>query len=567
VKTTALEPFGVVVEVETGTAWSDLDAEWLRAQVDAHKVVVLHGVEGLDKQRLPLLARRLGPLQAWSFGAVNVLRVDAEKKNYLYTTSEVPLHWDGAFKGEIPDLLVFHCLQAPPTAAGGRTVFVDTEAVWAELDASTRERWAAARFRYSTDKVVHYGGTFDSPLVGPHPVSGAPTLRFAEPVAGLNPVQVHALHAGAPSIDAVARALRDPAYRLAHQWQDGDLVLADNHALVHGREAFSEQAPRHIHRVNVLAAQRGPRRWLTDSLRIRRPEFMVAEVPILLIGLLWADPTAAWLGSPVAWLAAVVFFGLFHFGDMVNCLADRELDAVYKTSLSEAVFGLGVRNVTGQIVATAGAVLVGTVALGALTGRWWLLPLVLIGLVLGHQYSYGPLRLKGRGLLQIPTLWTLIFVGPMLLVTGAVVGWPSPSLLALVGLYGAMAQLIILVNTAEDYDEDVANGIHTSAVALGRVPAAWASSVGVGLAGAGLFALFGSTILAESSPGPVWFALGLWTCAWGWSTLEIGHLAYRVARARDPDAELKRGAAKMPVWITVVAWLTLTVVAVRAWTL
>ncbi|MCA9489497.1 MAG: TauD/TfdA family dioxygenase [Myxococcales bacterium] len=558
-------PFGLRVTLAEGTRFDELAPDLVKGWLAEHRVVVIRGLAALDKRHLPLAARRLGPLQAWSFGAVNVLKVDPDKQNYLFTEGEVPLHWDGAFKGEIPSTLMFRCVEAPPDGAGGATVFVDGARVWEGLDEPTRQRWSRACFRYATERVVHYGGTFDADLVSRHPTTGATTLRFAEPVEGLNPVTVEALHEGSPTVAEVASALADPAIRLAHHWRVGDVLLADNHALLHGRDAFVAHAPRELHRVNVLDGARPWYRGLLDSVRIRRPEFMVAEVPILLFPLLWVAPDAAWLGRGAFWEATAVFFLLFHFGDMVNCLADRELDAVYKTTLSEAVFGLGVRNVAGQIAASAALALLLTTHLAWSAGRPWLVPLVVVGLVLGHQYSYGPLKLKSRGLWQIPTLWALIFVGPVLLTTGVVAGWPSPSLLALIGLYGAMAQLIILVNTAEDFDEDVAAGLHTSAIALGRKGAVWTSAIGVGLAGGGLFALFGATAMAEDWAGPTWWVLGLWTCAWSWSTLEIGHLAWRVQRARAPDAELKRGAAKMPVWITVVAWLTLGVVAARAW--
>ena len=57
------------------------------------------------------------------------------------------------------------------------------------------------------------------------------------------------------------------------------------------------------------------------------------------------------------WEGIFVFFLLFAFGDMINCLADRDLDAIYKPHLSQAVYGLGVRFVTFQIVATAAVAL------------------------------------------------------------------------------------------------------------------------------------------------------------------------------------------------------------------
>src|SRR5262249_55989695 len=106
---------------------------------------------------------------------------------------------------------------------------------------------------YATQKVAHYGGTFTSPLLSRHPVSGEEILRFAEPVADLNPVSVtmHGLD-GEAFFAGMRRRLRDPSLCHAHAWRVGDVLVADNHALLHGRRPFTRSARRHLRRVNVL---------------------------------------------------------------------------------------------------------------------------------------------------------------------------------------------------------------------------------------------------------------------------------------------------------------------------
>jgi alpha-ketoglutarate-dependent taurine dioxygenase len=42
----------------------------------------------------------------------------------------------------------------------------------------------------------------------------------------------------------------DVCYR--HEWHEGDVVIADNYVLLHGRRAFAENARRQIRRVNIL---------------------------------------------------------------------------------------------------------------------------------------------------------------------------------------------------------------------------------------------------------------------------------------------------------------------------
>ena len=89
-----------------------------------------------------------------------------------------------------------------------------------------------------------------------HPASGEETLRFAKPVLDLNPVTLDIPGMAAAQRDALittmASLLRDPRYCIAHAWRAGDLLIADNFALLHGRNAFRHAALRHIRRINIL---------------------------------------------------------------------------------------------------------------------------------------------------------------------------------------------------------------------------------------------------------------------------------------------------------------------------
>src|SRR5262249_50085842 len=85
VVTRPLALLGLEVRAPEGTAWEAFDPAQIHAWVGEHRVVVLRGLAPFDKPGLPVAARRLGPLQAWSFGSVNELKPDPDTKNYLYT--------------------------------------------------------------------------------------------------------------------------------------------------------------------------------------------------------------------------------------------------------------------------------------------------------------------------------------------------------------------------------------------------------------------------------------------------------------------------------------------------
>jgi alpha-ketoglutarate-dependent taurine dioxygenase/4-hydroxybenzoate polyprenyltransferase len=563
ITTRVLEPFGIEVRVPPGTPWDDVVAD-VHRWVAEHRLVVLRGLRPFDKAALPGAARRLGPLQAWSFGAVNELKPEPDPKNYLYTRRAVPLHWDGAFVGRAPRYLFFHCVTASDLDAGGETVFVDTTRVWTRADEPTRDRWRALRFTYATERVVHYGGRFSAEVVGRHPDTGETVMRFAEPVDDLNPVSVRGEGLSplesAVMITELRQALHQPAATLAHRWESGDVVIADNHALLHGRRPFAREASRHIRRVNIHRPERTWRDAIRDSLRVRRPEFMVAEIPILLVPALLVLGSLGALATARFAETAALFFLLFHFGDMINCLADRDLDAVYKTHLSEAVYGLGVRNVRWQLALTVLAAFGLTVHLAWQTGRWDLVGMVGLGILLAAQYSVRPLWLKGRGLWQVAALWAVIFIGPMLIVARILGGVLSPELLAVAIAYGAMQQGIVLVNTAEDLPEDEAAGIHTVAVSLGLDRCLLLS---VAMVAAGGATVIGAMLWTARSTAASWSLVAL-GAVWCWVVRAIARTWTRVRGATSGAAlrAVRQSARRMPIWITLTAWTTLLAAAV-----
>jgi len=245
-----LSPFGLMVRsMSHGADLEVIPTSLLQQWIDEHRFVVL---KGFAPPPLPDFCRRLGELLEWEFGAVNDLRVDPETKNYLYTNRAVPFHWDGAFVGRVPHYIFFHCNVAPDPSAGGETLFCDTVRLLDQASDLLRV-WEQVVITYTTEKIVHYGGSFSSRLIASHPSLGMRVLRYAEPVDDLNPVQLSITGINERElIEDMHRRLNDERCCYAYQWESGDVVIADNHALLHGRRAFATEAERHIRRVNIL---------------------------------------------------------------------------------------------------------------------------------------------------------------------------------------------------------------------------------------------------------------------------------------------------------------------------
>lgn len=253
----ALSPFGLEVTArEPAMPLSAVPVAELRTWVREHRVVVHRGFAPPEGEALPRFSGTLGEILSWEFGAVNELKPRAEAKNYLYTDHAVPFHWDGAFAGRIPHYIVFHCEDAPPPGGGGETLFCDTIRLLERVGPEQRERWKRVSITYSTEKVAHYGGSFSSPMLETHPETRREIVRFAEPVEDLNPVrlQIDGISAEeqARFLREMRALLRDPGLCYSHVWRPGDVLIADNFALLHGRNAFRNPERRSLRRVNVL---------------------------------------------------------------------------------------------------------------------------------------------------------------------------------------------------------------------------------------------------------------------------------------------------------------------------
>ena len=252
-----LDPFGLVVHSDhQGQNVSALPTSDLKDQIENHRVVILRGFAPLAGDSFPEFCKELGSILEWDFGAVNDLRVKDDTQNYLYTNHDVPFHWDGAFVSHAPHYIIFHCDIAPAAGSGGETLFCDTTRLLANSSAEIKALWESVVITYTTEKIVHYGGTFTSPMIVQHPLSDRTVLRYAEPVVDINPVELVIRGLGGVDqrefIEDLRQRLTDERCCYSHSWRAGDLVIADNYTLLHGRRAFARDAQRHIRRVNVI---------------------------------------------------------------------------------------------------------------------------------------------------------------------------------------------------------------------------------------------------------------------------------------------------------------------------
>ncbi|MGH3984520.1 MAG: TauD/TfdA dioxygenase family protein [Pseudonocardiaceae bacterium] len=257
-----VSPFGVMIHPSAATVHiTEVPIPTARDLVRDYHLVVFRGFQAWSgPEQLARYAGSWGQVLAWPFGAVLELVEHKRPVDHVFDNTGVSFHWDGMFVDWIPEFQIFQCINAVDQGQGGRTVFCDTTRVLDDADAATRELWESLTLTYRVTKASHYGGMAVSALVVKHPIREFPTIRYLEPIPEsidyVNRPRV-AFHdvpdeRVAEIEQTLLHALYDPRHCYAHEWHTGDVVVADNYTLLHGREPYASRCGRHLRRVHVL---------------------------------------------------------------------------------------------------------------------------------------------------------------------------------------------------------------------------------------------------------------------------------------------------------------------------
>lgn len=258
-----LEPFGVLVEpVWENQDVKDLNIENLRSLFWQKQLIVLRGFNAFQTaDDFSNYCEQWGEVSLWPFGKVLELIEQENPTDHIFDNNYVPLHWDGMYRPQVPEYQIFHCVKAPLAGQGGRTTFSNTMLVLKNASSEEKELWNKVTGTYKR-KMEFYNSKTISPIITKHPQKNIPVIRYNEPPSqdkdyfvnppdleftGLNHEELTIFHR------SLEKALYSPGNFYAHEWQTGDIVIADNFSLLHGREGFVSKSPRHIQRVHVLS--------------------------------------------------------------------------------------------------------------------------------------------------------------------------------------------------------------------------------------------------------------------------------------------------------------------------
>lgn len=263
IKFTKINPFGLLIEATVADQdIHDLNIEVLRQLFRKEQLMVLRGFrpfQGADD--FSNYCERFGEISVWPFGKVLELIEQENPMDHIFDHNYVPLHWDGMYRPQVPEYQIFHCVQAPLKGKGGRTTFSNTILALQKASEELKDLWGKVTGVYQR-KMEFYDSKTVSSIITKHPLRGYPVIRYNEPPSNekghfVNPPDLN--FKGLPSDQqekfhqSLKEALYSKANFYAHEWQTGDVVIADNFSLLHGREGFESKSPRHIRRVHVLS--------------------------------------------------------------------------------------------------------------------------------------------------------------------------------------------------------------------------------------------------------------------------------------------------------------------------
>jgi len=174
---------------------------------------------------------------------------------------EAAWHTDSAFVEIPPAGSVLYSIEIPPS--GGNTAFLDMYAALETLPADLRSRIEGRRAKH--DQTYTSAGTkradYDEvtdvreapgpyhPLIRTHPETGRKALYLGRRlncyIEGMEVTESEAL------LDAIWAHAAQPCFVWEHVWRVGDVLMWDNRAVMHRRDAFDDNSRRILHRAQI----------------------------------------------------------------------------------------------------------------------------------------------------------------------------------------------------------------------------------------------------------------------------------------------------------------------------
>ena len=264
--------FGLAIDLHDQLDAFQLDVNWMKMLMQKFGFVVLRRCNGaMDRERYAHFCEQFSSLVMWNTGPVFTIKPEANPDSTHTSREALPLHFDlsyppeylaksGLYEDYVPQYFMLYCVKAPTDHAGGKTNLVNGRLLLESASVEEIERWKNTHISNSVPKTYYGGRTYTYPMIMSHPKTGESILRYLKPsgsrilkVTGHCSVDGEVLDAATfeEFSDRMKKLMRDPRWYLEHTWNDGDIVLIENHHLLHGRTQIDEETERELWRVQV----------------------------------------------------------------------------------------------------------------------------------------------------------------------------------------------------------------------------------------------------------------------------------------------------------------------------
>ena len=158
--------------------------------------------------------------------------------NLAYTALALPLHTDLPNQESIPGYQFLHCRHN--TVAGGESVFADGYRICSDLREQQPKYFKLLsqiqlpwRFHDECHDIRRR-----RPIINLDADDNLACFAFNAHIADVPDMQSEELYDFYAAYQDLMLRIRNPAYRLCHALAPGEMVMFDNHRVLHGREAF-----------------------------------------------------------------------------------------------------------------------------------------------------------------------------------------------------------------------------------------------------------------------------------------------------------------------------------------
>jgi len=220
----------------------------------------------------------LGTVLPWTFGILQEVKDHGKTHrlhNNVVSNEAMPMHFDGMFKflpkkdenGNVvldeegkeikvqtpPGFQYFTCIETAPVGSG-YTLFASSRLFWKYLpDPYTVERLEKVTWAMDNDGFWDAKLT-DLPLVVRHPTHNTPCLRWHEPwdstKTKFSTCLVTIENDTQEIVQLIDQMVYDRRVCMRFSWEQGDILVSDNTAMLHTRTAFDGDSDRELWRIH-----------------------------------------------------------------------------------------------------------------------------------------------------------------------------------------------------------------------------------------------------------------------------------------------------------------------------